>query len=63
MDALERALAIHEQWLASGRALPATELLARHPDLVEWLRAMLADPRELDRKVAEADGGEGDANA
>jgi hypothetical protein len=59
MHALERALAIHEEWLASGRALPAAELLAHHPDLAEWLRAMLADPQELDRRIAEADGATG----
>ena len=53
---LERAIAVHEQWLAAGRVPPIGELLAAHPDLAELLAALLVDEQEVDRSIALLDG-------
>ena len=53
---LERALAVHEAWLASGRQQPLDDLLAAHPELGELLTALAADRGELDRAIALTDG-------
>ncbi|MBL8752643.1 MAG: protein kinase [Planctomycetes bacterium] len=55
MQPLERALDVHARWLAAGKPTPPKELIAAHPDLAEFLEAMLTDRTELDRAFAAAD--------
>ncbi|MCA8952662.1 MAG: protein kinase [Planctomycetes bacterium] len=55
MHKLERALTIYEEWLAADRSPPSEELLARHPDVAELLRAMVADRTGVEHAAAEAE--------
>jgi tetratricopeptide (TPR) repeat protein/predicted Ser/Thr protein kinase len=55
MHPLERALDVHERWLAEGKPTPPEALLAAHPDLAEFLQAMLADRDGIERAIAAAD--------
>ena len=58
MQELERAIEVHQQWLAAGRPGTVAELLAQHPALAELLQAMLADRDEVERAVVAADTGQ-----
>jgi outer membrane protein assembly factor BamB len=53
---LERAIAIHEQWLAEARRRPVAALLAEHPDLEEILAALVVDAGEVERAITLLDG-------
>lgn len=58
MHQLERAIEIHQRWLAAGRPGTAAELLAQHPELAECLQALLADREEVEREIVAADAGQ-----
>lgn len=53
---LERAIAVHAEWLAQRHPVPVAALLAAHPDLADVLVALVADHDEVDRSIALADG-------
>ena len=53
MHKIERAIAVHDAWVADGRPGTLAELCAAHPDLADHLSALAADPDELDRAIAD----------
>ncbi|MBL8739142.1 MAG: protein kinase [Planctomycetes bacterium] len=53
---LERAIAIHERWLAEQQRQPVAALLAEHPDLAEILAALVVDAGEVERAITLLDG-------
>jgi WD40 repeat protein len=55
MHKIERAIAVHDAWVAAGRPGALADLCAAHPDLAEHIEALAADPVEVDRAIA-ADG-------